>query len=136
VGEIEFYGYAGLDLRQVRKALPLHEGDTVTQEEMPALIGKLKQAANFTHVNPVCCDDKGGLMIYIAEGFALPVDPAVRAKQFAMRDYAAGHEALMRRVLVTSSDAGQRAIAAQLDGLRAPVAGADRRPGASQPRPR
>jgi len=166
VGEIEFYGYAGLDLNAIRAGLPLHEGDEVSHDEMPALKDKLQQATKATRVEGVCCDDQGGLMIYLglpgksarslpynpapsgaarlpkaitdlyqeygdaltqaisrgaasedhSKGYALSVDPAVRAKQLAMRDYAAGHERIVLRVLESSSDAEQRAVAAQLTG--------------------
>jgi hypothetical protein len=166
VGEIDFYGYAGLDPDAIRKSLPVREGETATQDQMPNLIDSLKQAARTSHVNAVCCDDKGGLMIYIglpgksartapynpvpmgtarlpqtithldrhyldaqmkaiqsgaagedhSRGYALSSDPAVREDQLAMRRFATGQERVIRRVLESSSDAGQRAIAARLMG--------------------
>ncbi len=49
-------------------------------------------------------------------GYALAGDPKTRKVQLAMRDYALHNEALIVRVLASSSDAGHRAIAAQLLG--------------------
>lgn len=51
-----------------------------------------------------------------SKGYALSADPDARAKQLAMRDYAIGHERLIARVLASSRDDGQRAIAARLMG--------------------
>lgn len=51
-----------------------------------------------------------------SKGYALSVDPVTRATQIAMRDYAVSHEGAIRRVLASSSDGGQRAIAAHLMG--------------------
>jgi len=33
IGEIDFYGYAGLDLDKVRSALPFREGDNFTDSD-------------------------------------------------------------------------------------------------------
>jgi len=166
IGEIEFYGYASLDLNAKRAALPVHEGDEVSEDQVEGLIDRIKQAVRATGVEAVCCDDKRGLMIYIglpgqsardvvynpapngtaklpeavaqlerqfsealsqaivkgaigedqSKGYALSDDPALREKQIALRDYATHHERVIRRVLASSSDAGQRAIAAHLMG--------------------
>jgi hypothetical protein len=166
VGSIDFYGYAGLDLDGVRARLPIHEGDTVSEDDMEKMSDRIKQAVDATNINGTCCDEKGRLMIYIglrgrsardvayhpapqgdarlpqamtdldrqfldastqalakgvtaedqSKGYALSADPDARAKQLAMRDYAVGHERLIARVLASSRDAGQRAIAARLMG--------------------
>jgi hypothetical protein len=73
IGEIDFYGYAGLDLDQIRAALPLREGDnfpsaddaffdaiTRIRESVKRVIGKAAM-----DVAPVCCDAQGHMMIYI-----------------------------------------------------------------------
>jgi len=65
VGSVDFFGYAGLDLKGIREALPVHVGEQVSEDEMPKVIDRLKQATRATDVATVCCDDKGGLMIYI-----------------------------------------------------------------------
>lgn len=166
IGEIEFYGYAGLDLSAKRALLPVHEGDEVSESQMEGLIDRIKQALPAVGVNAVCCDEQRSLMIYIglagesardvpyhaspdgsarfpqavteldrqfseafshamdkgatgedqSKGYALSVDPDLRAKQMDLRNYAAGHFRLIREVLESSSDAGQRAMAAHLMG--------------------
>ena len=166
IGEIEFYGYAGLDLEAIRARLAVHEGDEIAEDQMEGVMGRIKQALQATGVEAVCCDAKMGLMIYIglrgksardvpydpaprgearlpddilaidrqfseafsqaigkgatgedqSKGYALSVDPALRAKQIAMRHFATGHEGIIGRVLESSSDAGQRALAARLMG--------------------
>lgn len=50
VGEIEFYGYAGLDLNAKRAMLPLKEGDEVSPDQMEGLIDRIKQAVHTTSV--------------------------------------------------------------------------------------
>lgn len=166
VGEIEFFGYAGLDLNAKRAALPVHEGDELSEDQIEGVIARIKQTIQATSVEAVCCDGKKGLMIYIglpgqsakdvacnaaprgsaklprtatklerrfddafsqamakgatgedqSKGYALSVDPALGAVQSAIRDYAIRHENLIRRVLQSSSDAGQRATAAHFLG--------------------
>jgi hypothetical protein len=51
-----------------------------------------------------------------SKGYAVMADPKLRAKQLEGRDYAVGHETLLRQVLETSSEAQQRLIAADLLG--------------------
>jgi hypothetical protein len=73
LGEIDFYGYAGLDLDRIRAALPLREGDNLptsdddffdaisrVRESVKPVIGKAA-----TDVAPVCCDAQGNTIIYI-----------------------------------------------------------------------
>lgn len=69
IGSVDFYGYAGLNLEQIRSALPLHVGDpypgpveTVEQinKAVTSVIGRPP-----ADVSPVCCDAKGNYMIYI-----------------------------------------------------------------------
>ncbi len=47
-----------------------------------------------------------------SQGYSLSYDPIVRAKQLALREYSLQNEALLLRVLDSSSDARHRAIAA------------------------
>lgn len=51
-----------------------------------------------------------------SKGYALSVDPAARAKQLAVREYAVDHEPFVRRVLESSRDTEQRQIAADILG--------------------
>ena len=73
IGEIDFYGYAGLDLNKVRAALPLREGDDFTESDGAffATIDRIRAAITRvigkppTDIAVVCCDAQGGQMIYI-----------------------------------------------------------------------
>jgi hypothetical protein len=47
-----------------------------------------------------------------SQGYTLSYDPTLRSKQLAIREYALQSEALLLRVLDSSSDARQRAVAA------------------------
>jgi hypothetical protein len=73
IGEIEFFGYAGLDLNRVRAAMPLHEGDpfTTSDDRFFETIDRIKKEIkrvtghSLTDVAAVCCDTQGNYMIYI-----------------------------------------------------------------------
>lgn len=69
VGEIDFYGYSGLDLEKIRAALPLREGDiypgpddaiSELEEAVRRVIGRAP-----TDIALVCCDARGNYMIYV-----------------------------------------------------------------------
>jgi len=69
IGSIDFYGYAGLNLEQIRPALPLHVGDPYPGP-IETLEGINKAVTSVTgrpptDVSSVCCDAKGNYMIYI-----------------------------------------------------------------------
>ena len=69
IGSIDFFGYAGLNLSQVRAALPLHVGDQFPGSSKT--IEGIKKAVTSVigrppiDVAPVCCDAQGNFMIYI-----------------------------------------------------------------------
>lgn len=73
IGEIEFYGYVGLDVEKVRVAMPVHEGDPFTTSDDIFLetINRVKKEIKRvtgrppTDVAAVCCDAQGNYMIYI-----------------------------------------------------------------------
>ena len=69
IGSIDFYGYAGLNLEQIRPAIPLHVGDPYPGP-IETLEGINKAVTSVTgrpptDVSSVCCDAKGNYMIYI-----------------------------------------------------------------------
>ena len=171
IGSIDFYGYAGLNLDQIKAALPLHAGDQFPgpvetsegiRKAVTSVIGEPP-----TDISSVCCDAQGNFMIYVglpgasikqtkynrvptgetrfpeqildlykqamdassaavlkgnarddnSQGYALSIgDPELRAKELEVRAYAIQHEKLIRSVLVTSSEARQRIVAAYLLG--------------------
>jgi hypothetical protein len=174
IGEIEFYGYADLDLDRIRAALPLREGDELSDSDDAVLgaIGRIRETVKRvlekppTDVAAVCCDAQGNAMFYIglpgssirnvpyrsaplgrvrlparivslyqetmeasskavrdgssgeddSKGYALSVEPDLRAKQLATRAYALHHEPLVRRVLVSAQDPEQRIAATHILG--------------------
>jgi hypothetical protein len=71
IGEIEFYGYSGLDLDRIRTALPVREGDALSSESAPhvkhQLIQSVKQITGHepTDISIVCCDDRSEVEIFI-----------------------------------------------------------------------
>lgn len=114
IGEIEFFGYSGIDLAAVRSALPLHEGDSLELSDQAigkALTG-IKEAVHKvtghdpTDINPVCCDDKGQWMIYIGlagksgSGFRYNPAPSGPAKlqQNGLSLYQAAMDANMQAI--------------------------------------
>jgi hypothetical protein len=74
VGEIEFYGYAGIDLKKLKDSLPFEEGDEFNIEKEGQLAKMMKKAEESVRkilarpaadIAPVCCDKQGNWMIYI-----------------------------------------------------------------------
>ena len=179
LGEIEFFGYKGVDVDAIRAALPIHEGELfppLTSVLPWSSSDRIKQSINdrvkqvtgreTTDVSFVCCDAKQNFLVYIglpgvssqavrfrpkpagdirfppeivklrdelddalakavmtgrsteddSAGYALTNDAETRQKQLAIREYALRNEALILRVLASSSDARHRSIAAQALG--------------------
>lgn len=168
VGVIDFFGYKGIDLARVRAALPLREGDRITDwpgsdEAKAAIRAAVRKAIgrDSTDESFVCCED-GKWLVYIglpgasstpvaynptprgdarfspdvvklheamgdalmaavkagdaredrSQGFALSENQAFRATQMAVREHALENEAEIFRILESSADAEQRAMAA------------------------
>ena len=71
IGAIDFYGLAGVDVDRIRAALPLREGDPVVSGSKEKIVADITQAIkraigrDTTDVAPVCCDERGRLLIYI-----------------------------------------------------------------------
>ena len=71
IGAIDFYGHAGGDVDRLRAALPLREGDQVLSGSKERIVADVTQAIkratgrDTADVAPVCCDDRGRLIIYI-----------------------------------------------------------------------
>jgi hypothetical protein len=71
IGEIEFFGYSGVDIAAVRRALPVHEGGQLSRSlKNDRIKDAAKQASGVepTDVATVCCDAKGESMLYIGLG--------------------------------------------------------------------
>src|SRR5713101_7079235 len=131
VSDIEFYGYKGIDIEALRKALPVHEGDKYFAETDQQIRRAVKRATGHepTYVGAVCCDEQGDNVLFIglaggsskrfaynpvrkggdgaqeddSNGYALFKDPAAHSMQLAMREYALQHQDELLRVLKSSS---------------------------------
>lgn len=73
ISEIEFYGYAGLDLDKIRGALPIREGDNFVAS--PGALFDLNRRVRETvkqltgheptDIETVCCNAQGNWMLYV-----------------------------------------------------------------------
>jgi uncharacterized membrane protein len=74
IGEIELFGTAGIDVAKVRAALPIHEGDEIAEDQSDSIIEGIRHAIENvlghepTDVNLVCCNERGGLLVYLGLG--------------------------------------------------------------------
>jgi hypothetical protein len=74
IGEVEFFGTAGIDLASARAALPVHEGEGIAAGGNASIRSRIEQALTqatghqVSDVAFICCDTRGGLMIYVGLG--------------------------------------------------------------------
>jgi hypothetical protein len=74
IGAVDFYGSDGLDLKLIRAALPLREGDQLSRGSKERMVRRVKKAIKqavgreVSDVAPVCCDDRGRVIVYIGLG--------------------------------------------------------------------
>ncbi len=94
IGDIEFFGYKGVDVSRIRKALPVREGDAYSDEVKSAIrraimaeIGKEP-----SDVVAICCDDRGNRLLFIG----LPGDST---RDFAYHPEPKGKERLPGSVI-------------------------------------
>ena len=171
IGEIEFFGYAKLDVAKLRSLLPIHEGEQFKAAAFSEKMQGVKQSIfesihqQPTDVSASCCDKQNRWIIYIglpggsqdfalnpaphgavrlpftalrlyqqtmdaiiksvstgkagedrSHGYALSVDPHLRNKQLALREYSLHREALVFDALEHSSDTDSRQAAAHILG--------------------
>jgi hypothetical protein len=86
IAYIEFFGYKGIDIEAVRKALPFHEGDAAdgpTQETIKHLAHDTVQRVtgrDATDVTVTCCANDGDVAVFIglpgASSRAFTLNPA------------------------------------------------------------
>ncbi len=82
IGEIEFFGYAGVDLGKVRSALPIREGDAFNIDRGENTIAQVREAVKRatgrlpTDVSSTCCDRRNNWIIFIGlSGRTLSYNP-------------------------------------------------------------
>jgi hypothetical protein len=64
---IEFFGYQGLDVDAVLKALPLHEGEDYDDKMKAAILEAVKRVTGgeATDVGPLCCNEQHHYVLFI-----------------------------------------------------------------------
>lgn len=68
IWDIEFFGYKGIDIEAVRKALPVHEGDDYAGDETKRKVRQAVTAAfgrDATDVQGICCNENGDRVLFI-----------------------------------------------------------------------
>lgn len=67
IGDIEFFGYKGVDVDAVRKALPVKQGDPLQPQTSQQIRDVVKRVTGHdaTDVRQVCCDKQGDMFLYI-----------------------------------------------------------------------
>jgi hypothetical protein len=74
VGNIDFFGTGGIDVRGVWSVLPVHRNDEITEDQSADIRDRLSRAIQNavghkpTDLAVMCCDDGGQLAIYIGLG--------------------------------------------------------------------
>jgi hypothetical protein len=64
---IEFFGYQGIDVEAVRRALPVHEGevfDKTTRAQVREAVRRVT-GGDATDVAAICCGEQGGRLLFI-----------------------------------------------------------------------
>jgi hypothetical protein len=88
IGDIEFFGYKGIDLAKVRAALPVHTGDPYSDEVETRITEAVVKAIGkppTERVGTVCCDESGRYLIFIGL-------PGESSKRFEYRAVGTGEE--------------------------------------------
>jgi hypothetical protein len=67
IGDIEFFGYRGLDIANIRKILPLQEGGEYTDQTKSLVRQAVARAIGKepTDVAAICCDEQGKRLLFI-----------------------------------------------------------------------
>jgi hypothetical protein len=108
LGEIDFFGYKGLDLKKVRNALPVKEGD----EYLDRMKGRVRAAViaaigvEPTDISSKCCDNAGNRLLYIGL-------PGASYKPFSFNPAPTGTERLPADIMDLSKrvdEAGRAAV--------------------------
>lgn len=68
VWDIEFFGYKGIDLEAMRKAIPVHEGDAYAGDETKDKVREAVTQAlgrSPTDVQAICCNEDGDRIFFV-----------------------------------------------------------------------
>jgi hypothetical protein len=79
---IEFFGYKGIDVEAIRRALPFHEGDPFTDAVLDQTVEAVHRLTGKdpTDVNPVCCVGDGDWALFIGLPGASSHNPTYNPK--------------------------------------------------------
>jgi hypothetical protein len=94
IGDIEFFGYKGLDIAKIRATLPVHEGDEYldrTKEQVRQAVSRTIRKEP-TDVAVICCDEKGNRLLSIGL-------PGTSYKRFVYNPNPTGDERLSSDIL-------------------------------------
>lgn len=81
IAYIEFFGYQGIDVQAVRKALPFHEGDVFAPHMLEQARSAVRRilGRDSTDVDAICCTASGGRAVFIGL-------PGASTRPFALND--------------------------------------------------
>ncbi len=94
IGDIEFFGYKGIDIAKVREILPVREGDKYS-DRVRGLVRRAVAGAigkEPTDVDLTCCDEKGNVLLFIGL-------PGASHKSFAYNSETQGHDRLPPEIM-------------------------------------
>jgi hypothetical protein len=118
LGEIDFFGYKGLDVKAVRAALPFHEGEMFPPAKAKSSDGlkrqvkeRVKEAIGreATSVSFVCCDAKQQWMVYIGL-------PGESYREVAFHPVPGGNARLPKEAVALNKRADEAKFAAVMKG--------------------
>jgi hypothetical protein len=98
IGDIEFYGYKGIDVAALRKTLPVHEGDPYSDSTKKLVADAVLKAIGKppTEVAAICCDEQQNMLLFIGI-------PGGSYRKFAYNDAPKGNARLSAAMLELSS---------------------------------
>jgi hypothetical protein len=71
IGQIEFFGYSGIDLSRAKATLPFQEGDEFKIETWEEKVNQAREAVTQTtgrtptDISPTCCDDQNNWTLFV-----------------------------------------------------------------------
>ena len=123
IGSIDYFGYAGIDLKKIEGRLPIKTGDRITEDaferDRKSISDLVKEIAGKpgTDVEAVCCDQSGRLMVYIglsgSSSRPIVLNPSPQGKD----QLGADALDLYRRYGAAQQDAVKRGVASEDDSL-------------------
>jgi len=94
IGDIEFFGYKGLDIAKIREALPVHKGDEFSDATKKQVSQAVADAIGkeVTDLAAICCDEQGNRLLFIGL-------PSASYKSFVYNPEPKGNERLSSYIM-------------------------------------